>query len=399
LAQAFWLKGARAAAPAPRRRHSAMQRGVDAGAAAATSRAPPPPLLPEAHRLGRADALAAAADAADVGDAGGWCPAAAEAVAAPRPLWPAPRPREVLVVRYGSWAYFLVVFSVAIALGVASPQGELRHWLRERSSACWGQLVLLVGSVASCAWLLCTCHRDPGYLCAGAPVPLRPPPRDGTMEELPPAHEAAAAAETADESAPAVVRGEDSLDVPLHWCQYCHLLQPRRTRHCKDCRLCVRTFDHHCVWIGGCVGEFNHPQFVAMLGCYSAVLTWSMHLLFSCAVRTRNPFAWVAKNWKLLGIFALVSFPWVVVVVLFVYHAYLVATAQTTWEHLSRGKIDYLKPFPKSVCPFSAGGPCRNLAAFARRGRGRPPMKWQFTWHPGDPVPFNWFENEYWSCF
>ena len=24
---------------------------------------------------------------------------------------------------------------------------------------------------------------------------------------------------------------------------------------------CVRKFDHHCFWIGGCVGELNHGKF------------------------------------------------------------------------------------------------------------------------------------------
>ena len=40
-------------------------------------------------------------------------------------------------------------------------------------------------------------------------------------------------------------------NVPGHTCHACGgVAQPLRTKHCKDCRRCVRKFDHHCFWIG-----------------------------------------------------------------------------------------------------------------------------------------------------
>ena len=46
--------------------------------------------------------------------------------------------------------------------------------------------------------------------------------------------------------------GEDGRE-----CPYC--LEPSwqalRTKHCHDCGKCVRRFDHHCGWLGTCVGE------------------------------------------------------------------------------------------------------------------------------------------------
>ena len=49
------------------------------------------------------------------------------------------------------------------------------------------------------------------------------------------------------------------------FCEYCSLEQPYRSKHCKECERCVRKYDHHCFWIGGCVGELNHRKFYLFL--------------------------------------------------------------------------------------------------------------------------------------
>lgn len=63
-----------------------------------------------------------------------------------------------------------------------------------------------------------------------------------------------------------------SLDSPL--CPQ----QPLRARHCRDCRRCVRRYDHHCPWMENCVGERNHPLFVAYLALQLVVLLWGLYL-------------------------------------------------------------------------------------------------------------------------
>jgi len=40
-----------------------------------------------------------------------------------------------------------------------------------------------------------------------------------------------------------------------HYCNKCDVWQPYRTKHCNLCEACVSKFDHHCFWIGTCVGE------------------------------------------------------------------------------------------------------------------------------------------------
>lgn len=54
--------------------------------------------------------------------------------------------------------------------------------------------------------------------------------------------------------------------------------QPLRARHCRQCRRCVRRYDHHCPWIENCVGERNHPLFVAYLALQLVVLLWGLCL-------------------------------------------------------------------------------------------------------------------------
>eukprot|EP00268_Persea_americana_P041270 TRINITY_DN4109_c0_g1_i8.p1 TRINITY_DN4109_c0_g1~~TRINITY_DN4109_c0_g1_i8.p1 ORF type:complete len:294 (+),score=35.91 TRINITY_DN4109_c0_g1_i8:167-1048(+) len=44
-------------------------------------------------------------------------------------------------------------------------------------------------------------------------------------------------------------------------CSYCNVIQPPRTKHCHDCDKCVLQFDHHCVWLGTCIGQGNHRRF------------------------------------------------------------------------------------------------------------------------------------------
>ena len=62
---------------------------------------------------------------------------------------------------------------------------------------------------------------------------------------------------------------EDNEDVILFveykYCTVCHIEQPLRCKHCKSCDHCVATFDHHCPWLGNCVGERTRQSFFLFL--------------------------------------------------------------------------------------------------------------------------------------
>lgn len=60
-------------------------------------------------------------------------------------------------------------------------------------------------------------------------------------------------------------------------CKKCIHPKPPRTHHCSVCDQCVLKMDHHCPWINGCIGHFNHRYFFMFMvymvtGCLFAML-------------------------------------------------------------------------------------------------------------------------------
>jgi ribosomal protein L40E len=55
-------------------------------------------------------------------------------------------------------------------------------------------------------------------------------------------------------------------------CFSCSAEKPPRSVHCSACGICIENYDHHCLWINGCVGHHNLPRFLWFLICFVAFL-------------------------------------------------------------------------------------------------------------------------------
>lgn len=54
---------------------------------------------------------------------------------------------------------------------------------------------------------------------------------------------------------------EEGIYIERRYCTVCSIDQPIRSKHCKKCDRCIARYDHHCPWLGTCIGEWNHVWF------------------------------------------------------------------------------------------------------------------------------------------
>ena len=74
-------------------------------------------------------------------------------------------------------------------------------------------------------------------------------------------------------------------------CHKCRCVRRPRTKHCNSCNHCVQDFDHHCIYLGCCIGRNNRVDFLltmialAITGIYGTLVH-----LFSAPANLRSTF-------------------------------------------------------------------------------------------------------------
>ena len=75
-----------------------------------------------------------------------------------------------------------------------------------------------------------------------------------------------------------------------HRCGVCQRWKPPRAYHCRRCGACIFRMDHHCFWIGNCIGLFNVKFFLLFLCHLSG---YPCVFQRSAVPRVRDAFVWV----------------------------------------------------------------------------------------------------------
>uniref|UniRef100_A0A4W5KS51 Palmitoyltransferase n=1 Tax=Hucho hucho TaxID=62062 RepID=A0A4W5KS51_9TELE len=114
--------------------------------------------------------------------------------------------------------------------------------------------------------------------------------------------------------------------VKLKYCFTCKMFRPPRTSHCSLCDNCVERFDHHCPWVGNCVGKRNYRffyTFIVSLSFLTAFIfdtqTINVVLDFSSCTAVELVICFFSV-WSILGLSG--------------FHTYLVASNLTTNEDI-----------------------------------------------------------------
>lgn len=142
----------------------------------------------------------------------------------------------------------------------------------------------------------------------------------------------------------------DGTTVRLKFCSTCQIFRPPRSFHCPICDNCVERFDHHCLWIGTCIGQRNYCWFSSFIwltaGLCVFVFMQSLTLLIRVGVESNKSDNWTKATFAMrqepVAVF-LVFIVFIVVwfvIALCLFHFYLVVLNKTTNEEL-RGLHEY----------------------------------------------------------
>lgn len=220
----------------------------------------------------------------------------------------------------------VIIFCVFVAR-------HLRHRFTSYNAGYAILVVAIVFTIYVLVLLLFTSARDPGII----PRASHPPEEEFRYDSS--ASVDIGGRQTPSLQFPRTKEVEvNGLPVRVKYCDTCMLYRPPRCSHCSICNNCVERFDHHCPWVGQCVGLRNYWYFFMFV---SSATLLCMYVFAMSALYIKflmdDQHGTVLKAMKespasvVLMVYCFISLWFVGGLTGF--HLYLIATNQTTYEN------------------------------------------------------------------
>ncbi|BAF27517.1 Os11g0133800 [Oryza sativa Japonica Group] len=229
------------------------------------------------------------------------------------------------------------------------------------------QLIVIITTAADLFFLFMTSARDPGIV----PRNTRAPPEaDEFLGSTTPSMEWSSGRTPRMRFRRAKDVTVNGFTVKVKFCETCLRYRPPRSSHCSICNNCVEKFDHHCPWVGQCIGllkkthQSSKLNYTRLNRNYRYFFLFVATSTFLCIIVFI--FSWVnvyyergddgGSIWKALRketySFVLIIYTFIVVWFvggLTVFHLYLISTNQTTYENFRYHYNKKDNPYRKSV--------------------------------------------------